>query len=300
MSAVNSIITIGAFGFLAWYLYNKFFPGQSFDQVIKSIFSNLPQLPQPGGLPSGPIGPSPVGNTPMAGNVIGAAGDWDKNAQTQKTVSNMQKHGVSFVIGLGDYAYSGSGSAWMNGVLAPYKGRFKGAIGNHDSDDYLGAFGQSKWTFMHPVNRGLAVVFVDTESGSTSKEIEQAMSQAKLAGYRNIAVALHKAVVDSSGAHHPPDEGKVMSALRPLLQKYGVRLVLQGHNHDFHHMVVGGVHYVTVGTGGRSLRGNPGGAPGERKLIDDTHGFLKITVGSQLMCQFISNDTGGPVYSFVV
>ena len=225
MSAVNSIITFGAIAFIRYILYNKFFPGQGIDQILHGIGSKIPLSQPEGGLPIGPAGPAPVGNAPMAGNVIGAAGDWDKSSQTQKTVANMQKHGVSFVMGMGDYAYSGSGSSWISGHLAPYKGKFKGAIGNHDGDDYLGAFGQSKWTFMHPVNRGLAVVFIDTEGPSTAKDIEQGLAQAKTAGYRNIVCALHKPVVESSGAHHKPDEAKIMSSLRPLLLKYGVKLV---------------------------------------------------------------------------
>lgn len=57
-------------------------------------------------------------------------------------------------------------------------------------------------------------------------------------------------------AHHPVFSGgshKETSALvvwvRPLLERYGVQLYLNGHNHNLEHVVIGKVHYLTSGAG---------------------------------------------------
>ncbi len=65
--------------------------------------------------------------------------------------------------------------------------------------------------------------------------------------------------------HHPPytsqgshaDNEAMKADISPILEKYGVQLVLQGHNHFFERInPVNGVNYITSGGGGRSLYGS--------------------------------------------
>jgi tartrate-resistant acid phosphatase type 5 len=65
-------------------------------------------------------------------------------------------------------------------------------------------------------------------------------------------------------SHHPPfcagpehtNTTAMVERLVPLFEEAGVRLVLSGHEHNFQHAVVNGVHYVVSGAGGK-LRPEP-------------------------------------------
>jgi tartrate-resistant acid phosphatase type 5 len=65
-------------------------------------------------------------------------------------------------------------------------------------------------------------------------------------------------------SHHPaycagPEHGStpgMVDRLVPLFERSGVRLVLSGHEHNFQHSVVNGVHYVVSGAAGK-LRTEP-------------------------------------------
>lgn len=67
--------------------------------------------------------------------------------------------------------------------------------------------------------------------------------------------------------HHPafcagPSHGNdtaVIDELVPRFEAAGVRLVLAGHEHNFQHSVVGGVHYVVSGAGGKLRSERPEG-----------------------------------------
>ena len=80
---------------------------------------------------------------------IGAAGDWASGTNAHETALSMYRKGVDLTLGLGDYAYSTGSSAvhaWWDNQMAPVHERFKGALGNHDTQDqsvYAQLFGQS-------------------------------------------------------------------------------------------------------------------------------------------------------------
>ena len=65
-------------------------------------------------------------------------------------------------------------------------------------------------------------------------------------------------------SHHPPycagpEHGNttgMVERLVPLFEEAGVRLVLSGHEHNFQHAVVNGIHYVVSGAAGK-LRPEP-------------------------------------------
>jgi tartrate-resistant acid phosphatase type 5 len=59
--------------------------------------------------------------------------------------------------------------------------------------------------------------------------------------------------------HHPPfcagpehrNTTGMVDRLVPLFEEAGVRLVLSGHEHNFQHAVVNGIHYVVSGAAGK-------------------------------------------------
>jgi hypothetical protein len=84
--------------------------------------------------------------------------------------------------------------------------------------------------------------------------------------------------------HHPPfcagpEHGNtepMVQRLVPLFRRGGVRLVLSGHEHNFQHAVVDGVHYVVSGAAGK-LRPEPPrrfGAAGTRAWAASGHFLL--------------------------
>jgi len=88
-------------------------------------------------------------------------------------------------------------------------------------------------------------------------------------------------------SHHPPfcagpkhglTEGMV-ERLVPLFKRAGVRVVLSGHEHNFQHSIVDGIHYVVSGAGGK-LRTEPPAAfdaAGTREWAAEGH-FLLVDV----------------------
>jgi hypothetical protein len=60
----------------------------------------------------------------------------------------------------------------------------------------------------------------------------------------------------SAGPDHDPMAEQV-NRLLPLYERGGVRLLLHGHEHNFQHGVVDGLHYVISGAGGRLDRRSP-------------------------------------------
>jgi hypothetical protein len=68
-------------------------------------------------------------------------------------------------------------------------------------------------------------------------------------------------------SHHPPycagphygNSRSCIEHLVPLFQRSGVRLVLSGHEHNFQHSLVGGIHYFVTGGGGKVREGTPEG-----------------------------------------
>lgn len=94
--------------------------------------------------------------------------------------------------------------------------------------------------------------------------------------------------VFSYGSHG--HEKNLIAELRPLLEKYGVDLYINGHDHDRQLLEpVGGVHYITSGTGAKSRDA----AYGPLTIFAETNlGFTYYRVSAnQMHIQFI-NDKG--------
>jgi hypothetical protein len=104
----------------------------------------------------------------------------------------------------------------------------------------------------------------------------------------------HLAASDASwkivSLHHPPyscggylSDSAVVSRWVPLFERFGVTLVLAGHDHNYQRFAAKkGVTYVVHGGGGQelySLRGCPAGYP-TRAFARRAHGFLDVVVRS--------------------
>lgn len=84
-------------------------------------------------------------------------------------------------------------------------------------------------------------------------------------------------------AHHPiyssskhGDTAALVRVIQPLLEKYGVQIYLNGHEHDMQHLKVGKIHYFTSGAGSQTR-------PTSRDArtvfsLGDTGGFLNVRI----------------------
>ena len=75
----------------------------------------------------------------------------------------------------------------------------------------------------------------------------------------------------------PTEEPELIATLRPVLERHGVRLYLNGHIHNLQHVRVGPVDYVTNGAGSKLIHLYPvqPGAWGAQ-----THGFMTATLSA--------------------
>jgi len=83
--------------------------------------------------------------------------------------------------------------------------------------------------------------------------------------------------------HHPIytahggrlDEPELIAAIDPLLRQHGVRIYINGHVHNFQHVRVRGIDYITNGAGSR-IEGASGGQAGGVVLL--RHGFMSASL----------------------
>ena len=104
--------------------------------------------------------------------------------------------------------------------------------------------------------------------------------------------------------HHPVFSGGVHGAswgliryLKPMLEEHGVRIYLNGHDHDLQHIVVDGVNYLTCGGGAepREVEAASGGLFARSAL-----GFMAVTLTkSAFSLSFVGVD-GQPMYEATI
>ena len=101
--------------------------------------------------------------------------------------------------------------------------------------------------------------------------------------------------VFSGGQHGNTDQ--LIAAVKPLLERYGVQAYINGHDHDLQHIQVGGVHYLTSGTGAevRDTTSIDGTVFCASKL-----GFLSATLDkNEARMQFLGDD-GAVLHDFSI
>ncbi|MDW0278842.1 MAG: metallophosphoesterase, partial [Nitrososphaeraceae archaeon] len=225
---------------------------------------------------------------------IGAAGDWGsaRNNNWEETVDLMLNSKINLTLGLGDYSY-GSVSDFEP-VVDTLKAAgipFKGALGNHDSSSYASLFGQPSMLYAFDAGQARIILLntQDSDSANTrflENELKNTRQPWKI-------VAMHKPLYTSPSIH--PEEKELAGKLQPLIDKYGVNLVLYGHNHNYERIKLPDkpTLYVQAGTAGEShydIKGSRSGGGVEFK-DDNDYGFVKLTINSDTLSgQFISHD----------
>jgi hypothetical protein len=97
-----------------------------------------------------------------------------------------------------------------------------------------------------------------------------------------------------------PDNLTTRQDVQPLIEKYGVQLVLQGHNHYYARADVNGVHYLTLGGAGAPASiPDPSYSP---YLVTTSQGlhFAKLDINGDIMTVTTQSPTGTVLDRFTV
>jgi predicted phosphodiesterase len=270
------------------------------------------------------------GSTGPADFNIAAAGDWGCDSATEDTVDNIISKSPEVVIGLGDNAYEPDVDCWFD-IVEPIDDIMKNVIGNHDiedghlneilehyDDDYQS---NQYYAFSHENVRIIVMsTEVDYNTGSAQhsfveSELEHAVADSSVDW---IIVAMHRQMYGSPTDAVGHEELDVREAYHPLFQKYGVDLVLYGHNHNYertyplnfssdddtdepfittreatNYLNPDGQIFITIGTGGESIFEFTDRKPYVVSQFDEGYGFLDITIrdgGKRLTGIFYEND----------
>ena len=261
---------------------------------------------------------------------VSAAGDWGCTDKTRKTVSNIYNKGPELVLGLGDYSYQSTANCWFT-IIKPIDGKMKITIGNHDDtsssllNQYLSHFHLSRQYYSFNYQNAHFLV-LSTEKMTSSSMYDFAKSDlAKAASNSNIdwiIVYMHKPMYTSPGQHGASTT--MRDKYHPLFDKYGVDLVLYGHNHAYERsypikydsptpstpIVTStnkasyndptGAIFATVGTAGASLYSY---SSKSSYIVTqyEGYGFLDINIaGNTLAAKFYSNSDGSVKDQFTI
>ncbi len=176
---------------------------------------------------------------PAFGYNVSAAGDWGCNDNTEKTVSDIISKDPEQVLGLGDYSYAHTPDCWL-AIVEPIAEKMKITIGNHDDisvsllNQYMSLFNLSKQYYSFSYQNAHFLV-LSTEQINDSSQYGFAKGDlAKAASNPNIEwviVYMHKPLYSSPGMHGGQRTMRML--YHPLFDKYGVDIVLYGHNHAY-------------------------------------------------------------------
>jgi predicted phosphodiesterase len=198
--------------------------------------------------------------------VIGDMGTGEKPQYevAEQMMRERQKFPFEFVITVGDNIQSGPSDASNieEKFARPYKPlldagiNFYAVLGNHDSSNarFYKPFnmnGQKYYTFQKNNVRFFALDsnYMDKRQFSWfEKELKNSGSDWKICYF-------HHPLYTSAAFHGPSTDLRLI--LEPLLMKYGVQIVLSGHNHVYERIKPqNGVYYFTEGASGELRKGN--------------------------------------------
>ncbi len=210
-----------------------------------------------------PTTPTTTGTTPTVR--IAVAGDTGTGRQPQMDVAalmaaNESEDEYAALVLLGDLIYpDGDPALTESVVLEPYAEMLDGgtilmpALGNHDimrggQDEILAVLGRESAWYSQRFGNVLVIVL---DSNVPDDPDQLAWLEEELAGSRDrwIIAAMHHPPY-SAGSHG--SSRSVREAFTPLFERYGIDLVLAGHDHDYQRSKpINGVTYIVSGAGAK-------------------------------------------------
>ncbi len=78
-----------------------------------------------------------------------------------------------------------------------------------------------------------------------------------------------------------------------MLDRYGVRAYINGHEHNLEHIAVDGVHYITCGAGSATISVV---TPPPGQFASDHHGFMTMRLDAGALDFDFIDDSGVTLY----
>jgi acid phosphatase len=198
-------------------------------------------------------------------------GDWGAASTQQADVAKAMCASnaatpAKFVMTVGDNFYSPDGTANDGDYNRPMacllaQGvTWRATWGNHDlgGTSTSTVLGSTKKYFTYTDG---STRFVSLNGNDPTSRTQLAWLKRTLAAAKEPVkiVAMHQPMY-TAGLHSPSYDARRL--WEPVFKKYGVSLVLQGHNHDYERITTKGITYITTGGGGAGLypcvRSQPG------------------------------------------
>lgn len=180
----------------------------------------------------------------------------------KQIVAAIEKSSPSIVFHTGDMIFMAGKSDWQTfgQITASLRSHteFFPLFGNHDTGDsanYFQMFPQVNGARWYSVDRkGLHFIALDTNSKFDKNSAQYKWFEADLKKSSGTpTILLTHVPFYSSGSH--ANEGKIVrDTLGPLVEQYGITLVISGHDHGYEKSFKNGVYYIISGGGGAELR----------------------------------------------
>ena len=259
------------------------------------------------------------------------AGDFSCNKEAKKTVNNMATKKPEIVLTVGDHSYRKSADCWFD-TVSPLDtdGKLKIAFGEHDIDDnltkyktYLRHFNltdpyysfdyQNVHFLAMATPKNMVIPYMNSTLCNFVKNDLKSAHENKNVNW--IVVLSYRPLYSSTSIHS--GKAELQDLYHPLFDKYGVDLVLQGHNHNYqrtyplgynitdshsptildknasiYNNELNGPIFVTVGTAGEILHNFINQKPFVKTQFLH-HGFLNLEVtnnGSNMTGTFYENN----------
>jgi tartrate-resistant acid phosphatase type 5 len=129
---------------------------------------------------------------------------------------------------------------------------------------------------------------VSQDTNAQVEWLDQALSTSKATW--KIVIGHHP--IFSGGSEHG-DQPELIQRINPLLEKYGVPVYFNGHDHDLQHIVRGSIEYFNTGAGSKVRP--PGPTEGSR-FYQGTPGFMAVSLGVEKMHVDVIDYTGALLY----
>jgi hypothetical protein len=241
--------------------------------------------------------------------VFAVIGDNGTGARAQYQVADQMaaarvKYPFEFVLMMGDNMYGGEAPKdFVQKFEKPYKAllglqvKFYAALGNHDNAGrqilYKNFNMGGKHYYSFKPRDGVRFFSLDSNY-MDKRQLEWFETELKNSGSEWKIVYFHHPIY-SSGEKHGSDI-ELRTVLEPVMVKYGVDVVLAGHDHFYERIKPQkGIHYFIVGSSGKLRQGNIGRSVLTAKGFDRDNVFLLAQIaGDDMFFEAISR-TGATV-----
>jgi predicted phosphodiesterase len=230
--------------------------------------------------------------------VIGDSGTGDANQYRLAKVftDTYQRFPYEFVLMMGDNMYGGeSARDFQRKFEIPYKPvldkgiKFYAALGNHDSTNQrmyklFNMNGERFYTFRPKAG----IRFFALDSNYMDRTQLQWLEKELAASGSDWKIMYFHHPIYSSGGRHGSDTA-LRDQLEPLFLKYGVDVVIAGHEHFYERLKPQkGIHYFISGGAGKLRKGDVGGQFTEKAFDQGFHFMIFEIDGDQMHFQTIS------------